>query len=114
MIYTESNHLKGKDLDVIKAYQQLIKKLQVFGPVKIEPKKTSIHLVNRFAFAGVYMRKDYIRLEMHLSYQLDSPRVEKVEKASANRYHHTIRLDNQKAIDRELLSWLREAYDLKK
>ena len=114
MSYTELDHLKDKDPEVTKTYYHLIHKLQAFGPVKIEPKKTSIHLGNRFGFAGVYTRKEYINLEVHLNYKLDSPRVTKVEKASANRYHHTIRLNNQKEVDRELLTWLREAYELKK
>jgi len=114
MTYTESDHLKGKEPEVVKTYYQLIDKLQKFGPLKIEPKKTSIHLGNRFGFAGVYTRKEYINLELHLNYRLDSPRVNKIEQASANRYHHTIRLNNQKEVDKELLRWLREAYELKK
>jgi len=114
MDYTELDHLKDKDPEVVKTYYSLINKLQKFGPLKIEPKKTSIHLGNRFGFAGVYTRKDYINLEVHLNYELDSPRVKKVEKASANRYHHTIRLNSQKDVDKELLGWLREAYELKK
>ena len=66
----------------------LITELQKFGQVKIEPKKTSIHLVNRFGFAGVYTRKAYINLEVHLNRKLVSKRVSKVEQASSNRYHH--------------------------
>ena len=114
MSYTELDHLRNKEPEVVKTYHLLINKLQEFGPVKIEPKKTSIHLGNRFGFAGVYTRKEYINLEVHLNYKLDNPRVTKVEQASANRYHHTIRLNNQKEVDKELLTWLREAYELKK
>jgi hypothetical protein len=47
MSYTESDHLKNKEPEVIKTYHGLIDKLQQFGPLKIEPKKTSIHLGNR-------------------------------------------------------------------
>ena len=114
MSYTELDHLKDKEPGVVKTYRLLINKLQEFGPIKIEPKKTSIHLGNRLGFAGVYTRREYINLEVHLNYKLDSPRVTKVEQASANRYHHTIRLNHQKEVDKELLTWLREAYELKK
>ena len=114
MSYTELDHLKDKDSEVVKTYYHLINKLQDFGPLKIDPKKTSIHLGSRFGFAGVYTRKDYINLEVHLNYKLDSPRVSKIEQASVNRFHHTIRLNNQKEVDKELLTWLREAYELKK
>jgi hypothetical protein len=99
---------------VAKIYERLITELQKFGTLKVEPKKTSIHLVNRFGFAGVYPRKEYINLEVHLKRKLTSKRVSKVEQASTNRYHHTIRLSDVKEVDKELLSRLREAYDLKK
>jgi len=113
MSYTESDHLAGKEPEVIKIYHKLIDRLHRFGPLKIEPKKTSIHLGNRFGFAGVYTRKNYINLEVHLNYKLDNPRVSKVEQASANRFHHTIRLNGEKDIDKELLEWLKQAYALK-
>lgn len=114
MDYTELDHLQGKDKVVSKIYERLIDQLRKFGQLKIEPKKTSIHLGNRFGFAGVYTRKDYINLEVHLNYKLASKRATKIEQASPNRFHHTIKLTSEKDIDKELLSWLKEAYDLKK
>jgi hypothetical protein len=113
MEYTELDHLQGKEAVVSIIYEKLIKELQKFGQLKIEPKKTSIHLGNRFGFAGVYTRSDYINLEVHLKHKLVSKRVSKVEQASPNRYHHTIRMSSPKDIDKELLGWLKEAYDLK-
>lgn len=114
MEFNEFYHLKGKDPVVTNIYEKLISELQKFGPLKIEPKKTSIHLCNRFGFAGVYTRKEYINLEVHLNYKLTSKRVVKVEQASANRFHHTIKLTNPKEIDKELMTWLKQAYELKK
>jgi len=113
MEYDELHHLKGKEPVVTATYEKLIKDLHKFGPIKIEPKKTSIHLGNRFGFAGVYTRKDYINLEVHLKRKLTSKRISKVEQASTNRYHHTIKLSGPNEIDKELLGWLKEAYDLK-
>ncbi|WP_448701323.1 DUF5655 domain-containing protein [Mucilaginibacter sp. AW1-3] len=114
MEYTELNHLEDKEPVVTAIYERLIGELQKFGPIKIEPKKTSIHLGNRFGFAGVYTRKDYINVEVHLNHKLTSKRVSKVEQASANRFHHTIKLTSPDEIDGELLDWLKDAYDLKK
>ena len=113
MEYNELDHLKGKDPIVTTVYEKLIKELQKFGALKIEPKKTSIHLGNRFGFAGVYTRKGYINLEVHLNHKLTNKRVSKVEQASAHRFHHTIKLNFVKDIDKELLGWLKEAYELK-
>ena len=114
MEYSEQDHLKDKEQIVTDIYEKLIYELQKLGQLRIEPKKTSIHLGNRFGFAGVYTRKDYINLEVHLNYKLTSDRVTKVEKASANRFHHTIKLTKLKDIDKELIIWLKEAYELKK
>ena len=114
MEYSELDHLKDKEQIVADIYEKLIAELQKFGQLKIDPKKTSIHLGDRFGFAGVYTRKNYINLEVHLNYKLTNKRVAKVEQASANRYHHTIKLTQTKDIDKQLLTWLKQAYELKK
>jgi len=113
MEYTELDHLKGKEQIVNSIYSKLIKEVMKLGPVRIEPKKTSIHLCNRFGFAGVYTRKEYINLEIHLNHKVTGKNVSKVEQASTNRFHHTIKLTSPKDIDKELLGWLKEAYILK-
>lgn len=113
MEYTELDHLEGKEPVVTAIYEKLIKELQRFGTLKIDPKKTSIHLGNRFGFAGVYTRSDYINLEVHLKYKLTSKRVSKVEQGSPNRFHHRIKINSPKEVDKELLGWMKEAYDLK-
>ena len=102
MEYTELDHLKDRSPVVNIIYKKLINELQKFGKIKIEPKKTSIHLGNRFGFAGVYIRKDYINLEVHLNYKLTGKRIAKVEQASTNRFHHTIKLTSEKDIDKAL------------
>lgn len=114
MEYTEFDHLKDRNPVVTDIYECLINELHKFGPLKIEPKKTSIHLGNRFGFAGVYTRKNHINLELHLNYKLTNKRVNRVEQASANRFHHTIKLNDSNEIDMELLTWLWQAYELKK
>lgn len=113
MEYTELDHLRDKSPAVAAIYEKLIKELYKFGALKIDPKKTSIHLGNRFGFAGVYTRKGYINLEVHLNHKLVSKRISKVEQASAHRFHHTVKLNSVKDIDKELLGWLKEAYKLK-
>jgi len=59
MNYTEANHLKDKESIVTKFYERLIKELEKFGPLKTEPHKTSIHLANRFGFAGGLYVEEY-------------------------------------------------------
>lgn len=113
MSFTEQEHLTGKDPIVPLIYKKLIKEVQKFGAVKVEPKKTAIHLLNRTGFAGVYVRKSCLNLEVHLNHKVKNKRIQKAEQASANRYHHTIQLNSPAEVDEELLNWLKEAYELK-
>ncbi|MBP6391141.1 MAG: hypothetical protein KA175_03900 [Flavobacteriales bacterium] len=114
MTYNEADHLDGKDKVVARIYEKLLNELNKFGPVRIEPKKTSIHLANHFGFAGVYTRSNYMNLEFHLDKRIQSKRIQKVEQASANRYHHVVKLNEPAEVDKELLGWLKRAYDLKR
>jgi hypothetical protein len=75
-------------------------------------KKTSIHLVNKTAFAGVATRKSSLFLNIKSASPIEHPRIAKVEKVSANRFHQEVKITDPKEIDAELLAWLKRAYEL--
>jgi hypothetical protein len=83
-----------------------------FGPVIEDPKKTSIHLVNKTAFAGVATRKSAIVLTIKSDRKLASSRIHKSEQTSASRYHHEVKLTSPADVDAELKDWLKAAYEL--
>lgn len=112
-MFSEQDHLSGKDPIVPLIYKKLIKEVHKFGLVKIEPKKMSIHLVNRFSFVSVYVRKNNLNLEIHLNHKIKSKRIQKVEQASANRFNHMVQVNSPNEVDDEILGWIKEAYDLK-
>jgi uncharacterized protein YlbG (UPF0298 family) len=93
-------------------FDRLLSSLRKFGKVTEEPKKTSIHLVNVSALAGVETRKAYILLNIKADHKISSPRIDKVEQISSKRFHHRVKLSSLSEIDKELLSWLHEAYEL--
>lgn len=90
----------------------LLSKARQFGPVVEEPKKTSIHLVNATAFAGVATRKSAIVLTVKSDRKLSSPRIHKSERVSANRFHHEVKITLPGDVKAELLKWLKDAYAL--
>lgn len=102
----------GKDPGALYTYLALTKALTVFGPFAEEPKKTSIHLGRKSAFAGVHPRKSAILLVIRTSGPIDSPRIRKLEKVSSNRWHNEMLLGAPSEIDREVIEWLRGAYEL--
>ena len=105
-------HFEGKDAVVRKIYDALLKQSRKFGPVVEEPKKTSIHLVNATAFAGVATRKNALVLTIKSDRDLDSPRIHKSEQTSARRFHHEVKLTMPSDVDAELVGWLKAGYEL--
>jgi hypothetical protein len=110
--FTVKSHFEGKDDSVRATYDRLLKSARQFGPVSEEPKKTSIHLVNRTAFAGVATRKKTIVLTIKSDRKLSSPRIHKSEQVSANRFHHEVKISLPAEVDAELVKWLGDAYAL--
>ena len=105
-------HFVGKAPIVRATYNQLLKTLERFGPVVEEPKKTSIHLVNTTALAGIVTRKEWLVLTIKSDHPLASTRVHKTEQTSARRFHHEIKLTSPLDVDDELIGWLERAYTL--
>jgi hypothetical protein len=110
--FTVRSHFEGKDPEVQKIYERLLKAAGKFGPVKEEAKKTSIHLVNKTAFAGVATRKSAMVLTIKSDRKLPSPRIHKSEQTSTQRFHHEVKLTARTEVDAELVQWLKAAYAL--
>jgi len=93
-------------------YARLLKAARTLGPFTEEPKKTSIHLTRKTAFAGVATRKDALQLTIKSASDIRSPRIVKRQHASANRWHLEVRLERPTDVDRELTLWLKKAMEL--
>jgi predicted DNA-binding protein (MmcQ/YjbR family) len=110
--FTVRDHFEGEDLAIRKLYDKLLEALRRMGPVIEEPKQTSIHLVRKTAFASVATRKDHLLLTIKSDDKRVSPRVQKTEQVSPGRFHLEVKLQTLADIDSELISWLRESYEL--
>lgn len=110
--FTLDSHFQGRDITVRQIYDRLLKSARKFGPVSEEPKKTSIHLMNKTAFAGVATRKSALVLTIKSDRKLSSPRIHKSEQTSSNRFHHEVKLTSTAQVDSELVQWLEDAYAL--
>ncbi len=93
-------------------YSNLTDKLKEFGPFVIEEKKTSFHVVNRAAFAGIHPRKDYFIVNIVSAEAIKNPRITKCEQVSKSRFHNELKIEKVEDIDSQLLTWLKEAYHL--
>jgi hypothetical protein len=105
-------HFHGRSPEVRRIYDAILAAARKLGHVEEEPKKDSIHLVNRTAFAGVQTRREHLILTVKSQQDISSSRVFKREQASANRWHLEVKLHSQKDVDAELKKWLKQAYQI--
>jgi hypothetical protein len=109
---TVAGHFARRTPEVRRVYDRILAAARRLGPVEEDPKKTSIHLVRKTAFAGIATRRDALILTLKSASDIPSPRVKRRERASANRWHVEIRLEKAAEVDRELTTWLNRAHDL--
>ena len=110
--HTVQEHFDKCSRAVAATYARILKAASKLGPVHEDPKKTSIHLVRKTAFAGIATRKTSLILTLKSDRDLASNRIVKREQASAHRWHVEIRLEGPDQVDRELVSWIKKAYEL--
>lgn len=104
-------HFKRKPIGK-SLYDAFKKKLESnLGSVKTESLECCIHFVSSFTFVAIKILKDRIRIDFALNRPLDSPRIRQKVQMSTNRYLHIIDINNEAAIDEELIEWIREAND---
>lgn len=109
---TVEQHFEGRAPMVRAIYDRILRAANANGPFTEDPKKTSIHLARRSAFAGIVTRKDALLLTVTSATDISSPRVIKREHTSANRWHLIIRLENPKQVDAEIKGLLKKAIAL--
>jgi hypothetical protein len=106
------SHFSKSDPEVIATYQQVLKTARAFGPIVEEPMKTSIHLLRDTAFADVATRRSSLIVTLKSEVDIRSPRIQKREEISANRWHLEVRLARAADVDAQLASWPKAAHEL--
>jgi len=110
--HTVAQHFEDRSPAVKATYKAIVKAAKRLGPVTEDPKKTSIHLNRKSAFAGVATRKDALILTLKAARDIRSKRVGRREQASAGRWHLEVRLQSPSEVDKQLMGWLAAAYEL--
>ena len=90
----------------------LIERALALPSAAVDPKGTCLHLNRRVAFAGLHPRKTALFLNLRTSAPIESPRVRRLERASANRYHNEMLVASPDEIDDELMGWIAGAHAL--
>lgn len=106
----ENSFFKTYPPEIHELYDKLLRIVKGIGPYKAEVKKTSIHLVNTRAFAGIHPKKLYLGVNLVLSRAMANPRAHKVEQVSKNRFHHFFQITELSQMGREFKGLVKEAY----
>ena len=109
---TVEQHFSGRADHVRRIYEEIVGASSSLGPVEQDPKKTSIHLNRRVAFAGVQTRKDALILTLKSDRDIKHGRVHKTEQTSANRWHFEVRLSAPEEVDEQIRKWIEASYEL--
>lgn len=110
--HSVGEHFENREPVVKETYKAIVRVARTLGPVKEDPKKTSIHLVRKTAFAGIATRKTGLTLTVKSEEDVSHPRIARREQASANRWHLEIKLDAPEQVDKQIAAWLKKAYEL--
>lgn len=108
----ERSFFKFYPPEIAALYDDLLKILGGIGHYKAEVKKTSIHLVNTKAFAGIHPKKSYLGINLVLSRTKTIPAAHKVEQVSRSRFHHFFQITSASQMGKEFEGLVREAYAL--
>jgi hypothetical protein len=104
-------HFQGRP-EARKIYDELIKKLEEFGPLRTDAVKTSINLIARRHLGGVRVQEDGLRVGFVLERKLSDPRILRAEWVGGTKYGHSVKVTSAEELDEQLLGWLKEAYGL--
>ena len=106
--YTWREHLAGKTPHAVRLFREFAKLVKRCGRVRVIPEKTRIAFQVRI-FTAVSLKRDRIG-HVVLARRLDNPRFTKVETIFPRNHVHSFCFTSRAQMDKEVLSWLREAY----
>jgi hypothetical protein len=109
---TVAAHFVGRPAELHEIYRAILLASSKFGSFREDPKKSSIHLVNRTAYAGVQTQKAALVLTLKSKVDIPSKRAIRSEKVSANRWYVEFKLTSLTQVDSELLDWLKASYQI--
>jgi hypothetical protein len=116
-VYPLEKHFAGKEEISRPLYEELKKKFEKeTGPFRVESLPCCIHFVKApaYTFAGIFALKNRIRIHFSLNYKLENPRLGKFTQMSAHRWLYSVDIGKKEEMDKELIGWLKQAYEGKK
>lgn len=109
---TIDEHFAGRPAPLREAFDALVAACLPEPAARVEPLRTTIHLMAGRAFAMATPRRDTLKVSVLLARRVEAPRIERHETLSASRHVHTLLVRGPGDVDAQLVAWLREAQAL--
>jgi len=106
-------HFRNSSPALIAAFDALVLRVGRFGPVRVDAAATSIHFISDHAFAGVTVRREFLRLSFLIDAPIDHARIERTQRLGPKRVEHAVKILSARDVDATLLGWLHAAYRLR-
>lgn len=91
-------------------YRAVLRELEKLGPLDIDPVEVGIMIKRARTFCELHPRRNAVELSFKLSRPLADPRIHRTIRSSTHRHVHFVHLKSAADVDRQLVSWLAEAY----
>jgi hypothetical protein len=108
--YDLETHFNGKPAEIRAIFEAVLKTIQGFGPVIVNPEKTRIAFQVRMSFAQLTPRSQWVDGHVVLARKVNHARFRRVDTISPRNQVHHFRLHAASDVDEEVKSWLAEAY----
>jgi hypothetical protein len=106
------DHFEGKSILCRETFDALLNTVRQFGPVTLNPVKTSIQLKATTTFISAKPKRDHLEIEFQLRTEQSELPVYKTFRISRNRVVHFAILERPKDVTRKLIGLLKQAYQL--
>lgn len=109
-ILTVEDHLKKKSENVKRTIVELLDQVKKFGPIEINPVKSTIQVKAGATFLSIKPKKDHVELEFQLGEKLEDFPIHRAIRISGNRVLHFVFLESPEDITPQLIGWMKSSY----
>ncbi|MBN2015340.1 hypothetical protein JW766_00725 [Candidatus Dojkabacteria bacterium] len=107
-------HFEGKEEIAKPLFEYLKTKITTeIGPVKVISLPCCIHLFGCYDFIAILPKKDRIEVRFAWNEKIKNKRIDNCVPMSKSTYKICLDVRSGKEIDKELMGWLKESYNLK-
>lgn len=106
-------HFKNKE-KAEGLFKELVEQINnKIGKCKIISLPCCIHLFGKYDFLAFLPKKDSLEVRFSLDKKISNPRITQSVPISTKNFKNCLEITSEKDIDKELLAWLKESYNLK-